>query len=98
MSMNEFAAIWHYVNTYFKNILLFEGSKPQKYTQNIDLLTESTKVGTETSNVLEKNKLNYSTEEQLTGKRWIDGKPIYQKTLCGGDIVTVFGGAVRVFH
>lgn len=24
--------------------------------------------------------LNYSTEEQLTGKRWIDGKPIYQKT------------------
>uniref|UniRef100_A0A8D0JWC1 Uncharacterized protein n=1 Tax=Sus scrofa TaxID=9823 RepID=A0A8D0JWC1_PIG len=36
----------------------------QKYTQNIDLLTESTKVGTETSNVLEKDKLNYSTEEQ----------------------------------
>lgn len=24
--------------------------------------------------------LNYSTEEQLTGKRWINGKPIYQKT------------------
>ena len=24
--------------------------------------------------------LDYSTEEQLTGKRWIDGKPIYQKT------------------
>ena len=24
--------------------------------------------------------LNYSTEEQLTGKRWIDGKPIYQKS------------------
>lgn len=23
---------------------------------------------------------NYSTEEQLTSKRWIDGKPIYQKT------------------
>ena len=25
--------------------------------------------------------LNYSTEEQLTGKRWTDGKPIYQKTI-----------------
>ena len=24
---------------------------------------------------------DYSTEEQLTGKRWIDGKPIYQKTI-----------------
>ena len=27
--------------------------------------------------------LNYSTEEQLTGKRWIDGKPIYQITITG---------------
>lgn len=27
--------------------------------------------------------LDYSTEEQLTGKRWIDGKPIYQKTIYG---------------
>lgn len=27
--------------------------------------------------------LNYSTEEQLTGKRWIDGKPIYQKNIKG---------------
>lgn len=25
--------------------------------------------------------VNYSTEEQLTGKRWTDGKPIYQKTV-----------------
>lgn len=25
--------------------------------------------------------LDYSTEEQLTGKRWTDGKPIYQKTI-----------------
>lgn len=25
--------------------------------------------------------LDYSEEEQLTGKRWIDGKPIYQKTI-----------------
>ena len=24
--------------------------------------------------------MDYSTEEQLTGKRWIDGKPIYEKT------------------
>ena len=31
--------------------------------------------------------LDYSTEEQLTGKRWIDGKPIYQKTIFyEGDI------------
>ena len=27
--------------------------------------------------------LDYSTEEQLTGKRWTDGKPIYQKTMTG---------------
>ena len=25
--------------------------------------------------------MSYSTEEQLTNMRWIDGKPIYQKTL-----------------
>lgn len=25
--------------------------------------------------------INYSTEEQDTGMRWIDGKPIYQKTV-----------------
>lgn len=30
--------------------------------------------------------LNYSTEEQLTGKRWIDGKPIYQITFLGNEI------------
>ena len=27
--------------------------------------------------------LDYSTEEQLTGKRWTDGKPIYQITITG---------------
>ena len=27
--------------------------------------------------------LNYSEEEQLTGKRWTDGKPIYQRTIYG---------------
>ena len=33
--------------------------------------------------------LDYSTEEQLTGKRWIDGKPIYQKTyILGEKIIT----------
>nr|XP_010987271.2 exophilin-5 isoform X1 [Camelus dromedarius] len=37
----------------------------QKYTQSIESLTESTKVGTETSpKALEKDKLNYSTQEQ----------------------------------
>ncbi|XP_054448437.1 exophilin-5 isoform X2 [Pteronotus mesoamericanus] len=37
----------------------------QKYTQNTDLLPESTKVGTITySNALEKERLNYSTQEQ----------------------------------
>lgn len=29
--------------------------------------------------------LDYSTEEQLTGKRWIDGKPIYQLTFLCND-------------
>ena len=36
--------------------------------------------------------LDYSTEEQLTGKRWTDGKPIYQKTMTGifnGEISTL---------
>ena len=32
--------------------------------------------------------LDYSTEEQLTGKRWIDGKPIYQKTYILGEKIT----------
>ena len=33
--------------------------------------------------------LDYSTEEQLTGKRWTDGKPIYQKTyILGEKIIT----------
>ncbi|KAI5930822.1 Exophilin-5 [Manis javanica] len=37
----------------------------QKFTQNIDSLTEATKVETETfSHVLEKDKVNYSTQEQ----------------------------------
>lgn len=36
--------------------------------------------------------LDYSTEEQLTGKRWTDGKPIYQKTLCG----TSTGGLFQI--
>ena len=30
--------------------------------------------------------LNYSTEEQYTGKHWIDGKKIYQKTYYIGDM------------
>lgn len=34
---------------------------------------------------------NYSTEEQLTSKRWVDGKPIYQKTynIVNGVILTI---------
>lgn len=35
---------------------------------------------------------NYSEEEQLTGKIWTDGKPIYQKTMTGtfnGEISTL---------
>ena len=27
------------------------------------------------------NIVDYSTEEQLTGQKWIDGKPLYQKTV-----------------
>ncbi|KAF4008857.1 hypothetical protein G4228_000235 [Cervus hanglu yarkandensis] len=36
----------------------------QKYTQDIDSLTESTKVGTKTSNALEKDQLNYPAQGQ----------------------------------
>ena len=32
--------------------------------------------------------LDYSTEEQLTGKRWTDGKPIYQKTVVYEGAIT----------
>lgn len=33
--------------------------------------------------------LNYSTDEQLTGGKWIDGKPIYQKTILFDTAVTI---------
>ena len=32
--------------------------------------------------------LDYSTEEQMTGRRWIDGRPIYQKTLFIADSIS----------
>lgn len=32
--------------------------------------------------------LDYSTEEQLTGRRWVDGKPIYQKTIEFSDYIS----------
>lgn len=41
--------------------------------------------------------LDYSTEEQLTGKRWIDGKPIYQKTVVI-DTPSVTGKDIRYPH
>lgn len=34
---------------------------------------------------------NYSTEEKLTGKFWIDGKPIYRKVLLCTSQVTIPG-------
>lgn len=37
--------------------------------------------------------LDYSTEEQLTGKRWTDGKPIYQKNVKGR--INVLNNSVR---
>lgn len=37
--------------------------------------------------------LDYSTEEQLTGKRWTDGKPIYQKNIKGK--INVLNNSVR---
>lgn len=41
--------------------------------------------------------LDYSTEEQLTGRRWIDGKPIYQKTVVI-DTPSVTGTDIRYPH
>lgn len=41
--------------------------------------------------------LDYSTEEQLTGKRWIDGRPIYQKTVVI-DTPSVTGTDIRYPH
>lgn len=37
--------------------------------------------------------LDYSTEEQLTGRRWTDGKPIYQKNVKGK--INVLNNSVR---
>jgi hypothetical protein len=38
--------------------------------------------------------INYSTEEQDTGLKWIDGKPIYQKTISKNN--TTYGNATRI--
>lgn len=38
--------------------------------------------------------VNYSTTEQDTGLKWIDGKPIYQKTIVKNN--TVYGDATRI--
>ena len=35
--------------------------------------------------------INYSTTEQDTGLKWIDGKPIYQKTIMFDSSVTITG-------
>lgn len=42
--------------------------------------------------------LDYSTEEQLTGKRWIDGKPIYQKTIVENCDYTGVYNSIRYFY
>ena len=42
--------------------------------------------------------LDYSTEEQLTGKRWIDGKPIYQKTIIEDCEYTGVYNSIRYFY
>lgn len=34
-----------------------------------------------TGDILISGDVNYNTKEQLTGRRWTDGKPIYQKTI-----------------
>lgn len=40
------------------------------------------------------NAMSYSTSEQDTGKRWIDGKKIYQKTFTG--TITISGGGASI--
>lgn len=45
--------------------------------------------------------IDYSTEEQWTGKHWLDGKKIYQKTIAFGDLpadtlVTVANGIANI--
>lgn len=32
------------------------------------------------------NDISYSTDEQFTGKYWIDGRPVYQKTINFGTL------------
>ena len=39
---------------------------------------------------------SYSTEEHLTGKKWIDGKPIYKKTFTGATSEAGFNGVASL--
>ena len=50
------------------------------------------------SNVISKGRIDYSTNEQKTGQKWIDGKDIYQKTVTftGSDINKGERGYVNV--
>lgn len=38
------------------------------------------------ANLSRGNDISYSTDEQFTGKYWIDGRPVYQKTINFGAL------------
>lgn len=53
--------------------------------------TENDKL-TRVANIRESSLLDYSTTEQNTGRKWIDGKPIYQKTFVPTAPATYWAG------
>ncbi len=56
---------------------------PEKRGLNTDDINDI--ANGEISNSFVQNQFNYSTSEQIVG-RWIDGKPLYQKTLVFNNI------------
>ena len=63
------------------------------YAKETDVSEDIQSLSSQLSN--KQNKLDYSTEEQDTGIKWIDGKPIYQKTF--EKTINVTGGS-RTWH
>lgn len=63
------------------------------YAKETDVSEDMQSLSSQLSN--KQNKLDYSTEEQDTGIKWIDGKPLYQKTII---VTSIVSGANIINH
>lgn len=76
--LNEEQLVSRQIYNFTENSVTFSDCLNKGYTWN-DWLSPMKIIGIKFLDTL-----NYSTEEQYTGKHWIDGKKIYQKTVdCG---------------